>query len=264
MITLIGHGYIGSAIARELDAQGEKYRWDYHTSVSRPSGAVIINAAGYVGEPNVDACEKNKEACIDGNILWPLQLERFAEYRPIVHVTSGCVYTGTMLEGGIGIAYSEEDEPNFDFTNGSFYSGCKAMFERHFRATNRDHYLLRVRLPFGPTPHPKNLLTKLAGYPRLIDQRQSISSVEDVAKVAVWFAQELPPPGIYNCVNPQAITIRRIAEIMGWTKQWMDIAEFRSIIRTPRSECELTTDKLTALYPLRTSVEALEACRGMG
>ena len=34
----------------------------------------IINCAGYIGKPNVDACELAKADCIEGNVLLPLML----------------------------------------------------------------------------------------------------------------------------------------------------------------------------------------------
>lgn len=33
MITLIGHGYIGKHIAKELDNQHVKYGWQHHTDI---------------------------------------------------------------------------------------------------------------------------------------------------------------------------------------------------------------------------------------
>ena len=115
MITLIGHGYIGKQIKKELEHQNIHHEWITHAQ-SVPAGTtVIINAAGYTGSPNVDACEQYKQETIDGNVVFPLQLESANPSTPIVHITSGCVYTGYKPGG-----WTEEDAPNFNFNNGSF------------------------------------------------------------------------------------------------------------------------------------------------
>ena len=54
---------------------------------------------------------------IDGNVIFPLQLEHSNTQVPILHISSGCVYIGHQKD------FTEEDVPNFDFNNGSFYSG---------------------------------------------------------------------------------------------------------------------------------------------
>ena len=124
MITLIGHGYVGKYIQKELEKQVIKHEWIDHETQPSASTKVIINAGGFTGVPNVDACESQKDKTIDGNVLFPLRLSRWAELRniPIVHISSGCVYTG-YKEGG----WIEEDAPNFTFDNASFYSASKAL-----------------------------------------------------------------------------------------------------------------------------------------
>ena len=124
MITLIGHGYVGKHIAAELDNQKLTYSWITHRDTVPNDTTMIINAAGYTGSPNVDACEQHKQETINGNVVFPLQLEAANPFTPIIHITSGCVYTGYKPGG-----WTEEDAPNFDFNNGSFYSGSKALFQ---------------------------------------------------------------------------------------------------------------------------------------
>ena len=117
MITLIGHGYVGEHIAKEMSEQNISHHWIRHTDSIPDDTSVIINAAGYTGSPNVDACEIHKQETIDGNVIWPVKLERNFPSTPIVHISSGCVYTGYQKQ------FTEDDHPNFDFGNGSFYSG---------------------------------------------------------------------------------------------------------------------------------------------
>lgn len=254
MIVLIGHGYVGTHIAEELCRQKLPFVWISHKDKMPVCANVIINAAGYTGVPNVDACETNKQACIDGNVLWPLQLEQCNPHTPIVHITSGCVYNGHK-QGG----WTELDAPNFDFDRGSFYSGSKALAQTLLLPYLHKSWLLRIRLPFGRRPHTKNFLTKLQNYERLVDFENSLSCVEDVARTAVKFALERPWFGIYNVVNPGSITTRQIADLMGLHKQWFTHEEFAAAVRAPRSNCLLNSDKLQRVAPISPIGHTLES-----
>lgn len=254
MITLIGHGYVGTAIAIELGRQKVPFHWRHHeealASTSSPPD-VVINAAGFTGTPNVDECEHRKAETIVGSIVFPLAIERRYYGIPIVHITSGCVYNGYKPGG-----WTEEDEPNFDFTNGSFYSGVKALEQDVLDSTR--NYLLRIRLPFGRDDHPKNYLTKLKKYERLIDVRNSLSCVEDVARAAVFFAVNLPAPGIYNVVNRGDVFTHDVTALLGGIrKPWFTEEEWKRAVIAPRSNCTLSTEKLAKLMPVRDVLDAL-------
>lgn len=251
MVTLIGHGYVGMAIAQELARQGITF---IHGSHDRwyAAGTAIIDAAGVTGVPNVDACEDRKAETILGNVVWPLEVEKWSGGRPVIHIGSGCVYDD-YTDGG----WTEDDPPNF---TGSFYSLTKAVAQEALGPCLSNSYLLRIRMPFGKDEHPKNYLTKIKKYPRLIDVRNSLSCLDDVARVAVWFARNLPTPGIYNVCNPGSVTTREVVDLMGVEKGWFTPEEFRATIKVPRSSCVLNTDKLTALYPMPGVQIALLKC----
>lgn len=252
MITLIGHGYIGEHISEELKTQSIPHRWIHHTDKIPTGTGVIINAAGYTGSPNVDACETYKQETINGNVVFPLQLEMKNRSIPIIHISSGCVYTGYKYGG-----WTEIDEPNFDFNNGSFYSGSKTLEQELLKPYMNKSYLLRIRMPFGDKHHPKNFLTKLHKYEKLIDFTNSLSYVNDVAKVAIHFAATLPTPGIYNVCNPGYKTTKQIADMLGLDKPWFTEEEFTLATSAPRSNCVLNNDKLQNVYPLQHVDSAL-------
>jgi dTDP-4-dehydrorhamnose reductase len=258
VITLFGHGYIGQHIAAELDKQNIKYQWLSHKSFPVAKTGVIINAAGYTGVPNVDTCEIKKQETIDGNVMFPLRLEFANPYSRIIHITSGCVYTG-YKEGG----WTEYDRPNFDFNNGSFYSGSKALFQSlMIPELVEKSYLLRIRLPFGDQHTPKNYLTKLSKYDKLVDFENSVSYVNDVAKTAVFFSKNLPEPGIYNVCNPGTITTKQVADMMGLKKEWYTEEEFNAAVKAPRSNCNMSSEKLNSIFPIQDAVVALEQAIG--
>ena len=250
MITLVGHGYIGQAIAQRLRAENVTFAWVRHGDRWNASGPVI-NAAGYTGSPNVDACEEHKQETMEGNVWWPLQIEQGCRW-PVIHLTSGCIYNGHKPGG-----WTEHDEPNF---TGSLYSLSKTIGQKALTRYLDKSYLLRLRMPFGTQNHPKNLLTKFSNYPKLIDGLNSISRVEDVAKVAVYFARKLPKPGIYNLVNPGPVWTHEIVEMMGLEKDWFSEEEFKKIAKAPRSFCSLNSDKLQAVCPIDDARTALRDC----
>ncbi len=255
MITLIGHGYVGKYIKKELEKQVIKHEWISHDQKPSVSSTVIINAAGFTGVPNVDACESQKDKTIEGNVIFPLELERWCEYYniPVVHISSGCVYTD-YKDGG----WLETDAPNFTFGNASFYSATKALNQETLKPYLRNRsYLLRIRMPFGPDNDDKNLLTKLSKYNKLVNFENSVSNVEEVAECAVWFAENKPMPGIYNAVNPGGIKTHQIAQMMGLTKPYFTDEEFKQAVIAPRSNCVLNTDKMQKVFQFRSATESL-------
>lgn len=253
MITLIGHGYVGEYIAKELTNQNIQHNWIRHTDPIREDTTVIINAAGYTGAPNVDACEIYKQETINGNVIWPVALELAHPDKPIVHISSGCVYTGYEKD------FTEEDEPNFDFGNGSFYSGSKSLGQKMLEPFMHKSYLLRIRMPFGDEDHPKNFLTKMKKYDKLISYENSLSYMPDVAAVAVEMATNRNiPTGIYNLCNPGSSNAREIIEMMGIEKEFFTEEEFKSATVAPRSNCVLSTDKLQSVFPIRSVKQALQ------
>lgn len=236
MILLVGKGFVGTAIAQHMDAQKIAYEVasrdsvDFAQKIARCDA--LINAAGYVGKPNVDACERHKVDCLVGNVMLPVELAKWCETfkKPMVHVSSGCIYFGSKN-------YTEEDAPNFDK---SFYSFTKAAAERALQGF--DVRIMRIRMPFLDAVHPRCVLTKLAKYTKWIDGENSITFLPDAARAAVELVKA--PKGIYNATNPGTITNRQIAAIMGITPEWWDWEEFYIVGHTPRSFCTLDSRKI--------------------
>ena len=250
MIVLYGHGYVADYIAKEMHNQSFKFvRLSHHTLVPKEA-KFIVNAAGFTGNPNVDACEKLRDECVDGNILWPLRLESSTDL-PILHISSGCVYTGYQKE------WTEEDAPNFTFNNASFYSACKALAQNLLSEHLKESYLFRIRMPFGPHIHHKNLLTKYEQYAKLVDYENSITQVEDLAKCVCHFIKTKPSYGIYNVCNPGSTSTKRIVAEMGLEKEWMTHEEFAKAVIAPRSNCVLNTKKLEHVYAMRPADQAI-------
>ena len=255
MITLIGHGYVGKYIADELFKQKKEFYWINHKQGIPWGTDFIINASGHTGYPNVDACEKEKDLTIQGNVLYPLQLEKWATAIgiPVLHISSGCVYTG-YKDGG----WTEEDAPNFTFDNGSFYSASKSLFQELFAQYTYKSYLFRIRMPFGPDNSQKNLLTKLSKYDKLVNKLNSITQLEELARCVLYFAENRPEFGIYNAVNPGGIMTIDIANRLGLNKEILTPEEELLVMRAPRSNCTLSTEKMDKVFQFTTDAYALD------
>ena len=191
MIYLLGgSGYVGSAYQALLQRKGLPFRnvrradFDYTNQAAltdllrREKPAFLINAAGYTGKPNVDACELHKSECLMGNAVLPGTVASACADAgvPWGHVSSGCIYTGARPDG---TGFTETDTPNFTFrtNNCSFYSGTKALGEEALAGTP-SLYVWRLRIPFNQVDNPRNYLTKLLRYSTLLEAANSISQLD--------------------------------------------------------------------------------------
>ena len=275
MYIILGkNGYIAEAIIKELERRSlDCIAWsrsdvDYTNpcklkdNLSALKGDLhIINCAGYIGKPNVDACELAKADCIEGNILFPAMLSQLCseqDYK-LTHISSGCIY------GGYEKHFTEEDPPNFDFQNGSFYSGTKALAEKVVQRNNKNAYIFRLRIPFDEHECDRNFLTKLLKYTKLIDAENSLSHRADFAKYSIDLIEKKVPSGIYNITNKGSVTTKQVVALM---KKFLNISkdfqffdsleDFMSEVTAPRSNCVLDTSKIENYIKIRTAEEALE------
>ncbi|HEX4645631.1 MAG TPA: sugar nucleotide-binding protein, partial [Verrucomicrobiae bacterium] len=203
MILLLGAtGYIGEAFAGELTRRGQPFttlsrkQADYtrfeillkYLQSAKPE--FLINAAGYTGKPNVDACETARAETLQGNTLLPQTIAHAcaATGIPWGHVSSGCIFAGAkvtqngktrvekdLTQPGLRAlieknpaaiqGFAEEDEPNFSFCRPpcSFYSGTKALAEEAIAGVGQS-YVWRLRIPFDEFDNARNYLSKVQRY----------------------------------------------------------------------------------------------------
>jgi dTDP-4-dehydrorhamnose reductase len=226
----------------------------------------LINAAGYTGKPNVDACESDQVECLFGNAVLPGRIRTACEEVgiPWGHVSSGCIYSGSKSNGS---GWTEEDEPNFSFRNGpcSFYSGTKALGEEVLKGA-KDCYIWRLRIPFNEEKSPRNYLQKLLNYSSLLEAENSISHIDDYVNSCLSSFTQNCEPGIYNLTNVGSITTRQMVQ---WMKEegvtdkeftfFKNEEDFMSKAAiTPRSNCVMDTSKAErngiALRPVEEAV----------
>jgi UDP-glucose 4,6-dehydratase len=306
MILLLGaSGYIGQAFGAEL----RRRRWafipltrkaiDYtqfdilFDYVRKMGPTFVINAAGYNGRPNVDACESARAEALSANTLLPQTIARVCLMTniPWGHVSSACIYTGAkIIDNGetrierelnrpdvrrLFEAYAEKfrgftelDEPNSTFVCPpcSFYSGTKALAEEALREFGRC-YIWRPGTPFNEQDGPRNFLSKIQRYAKVYDVVNSVSHLGDFARACLDLWDCRAPFGIYNVTNPGAVTTRQVVAMIQRILKpdrvfqfWKDDEEFyRFGAKVLRSHCLLDVSKLLSTgVRMRPSEEALE------
>jgi UDP-glucose 4,6-dehydratase len=291
MILLFGStGYIGSAFATELDRRGLAYRSASRSDADFSScesllrllescaPSFVINAAGFTGWPNVDACETAKADTILGNVIFPQMLAQACSMSgiPLGHVSSGCIYEGCLVQTSDGWAverdlssdsfcrrvseaphtirgFDEASEPNFSLRRPpcSFYSGTKALAEE-LLANAQSTYVWRLRIPFDEFDGARNYLSKLQRYDRLYQSFNSLSHRKDFVKAALDLWQRGAAFGVYNLTNPGFVSTIEVAEMINEYLQtgkkfqfFKNDKEFYSkSALAPRSNCILNTNKI--------------------
>jgi dTDP-4-dehydrorhamnose reductase len=258
MILLLGAtGYVGKAFAKyfksnDIDFLSYSIRFPLNTTELRKiclrnKVSTIYNCAAYVGKPNVDACELNKDAALMANALLPQQLLKFCNDYAInlVHVSSGCIFTDSACDQALAPTreYTEKDEPNFCFDSSkySWYSGTKALGEQ---LINRDYNvtIVRLRIPFDGENDDRNYISKIIKYPILLNATNSFSQLNEFVAAAHNLQHAA---GIFNLTQPGYLTTKQVVEMLAKHNlvsnklYFKNIEDFEKTVATPRSNCVL-------------------------
>jgi dTDP-4-dehydrorhamnose reductase len=303
LILLLGAtGYIGQAFARELrlrrscfipltrsavDYTCFEQLFDY---VRKMKPEFVINAAGFVGKPNVDACETAREETLWGNTLLPQTVARVClmTNTPWAHISSGSIYSGAKVVDSSGTrvmrnlnqpemrclfelnpqlfhGFSERDEPNFTFRNApcNFYSGTKALAEEAVARLGQN-FIWRLQNPFNEIDKLPNTLAKLQRYSKIYDHISSFSQLDESVRACLDLWERHAPYGIYNVANPGAVTTRQIVTMMQCILKpgrnfefWKDDEEFyRDGAKVPRANAILDVSKLLSVGIRMTPVQS--------
>lgn len=219
---------------------------------------VVVNCAGRCGSPNVDWCEDHKLETAHGNVLGPLVLleecSRHGAY--LVHLSSGCIYSGDNGGGG----FTEADVPNFA---GSFYSRSKTWADQILMEF--PVLTLRLRMPFDGSTSDRNLIMKLRKYKRVLTTRNSLTHLPDFLHAADALIRRRAI-GVFNVVNPGSMSP---FEMMTMYRELVDPdhgfeplpeAKLGEVVKAGRSNCLLSTDRLSRegveLPPVRQAAES--------
>ncbi len=279
-ILLFGsHGYIGSEFTNQLSrihevelmttpsrkSDGSYYNFIELDTLISSFGKLdaIINSAAYIGINSVADCEKRKDTTILANVIFPSMLGEICKDRNIIfgHLSSGCLFNGFPYGGN-----DEDDVIDLSFrTQCSFYTGTKVMAEEALQNVEKK-YVWRIRLPFDCFNNPRNYLTKLMNFDRLIVAENSLSNRIETVSACIKCLFDKVPFGTYHVTNPGGIRTDEIAVLIRkYIDPNKDFQYFEStrtldeITKIPRSNTVLSSQKLAnaGIYmsPIHDSVE---------
>jgi dTDP-4-dehydrorhamnose reductase len=255
------NGWIGGKLIELLTAQGKTFHLAESRTYNRESVVAeiekykpthVLNAAGVTGRPNVDWCEDHKAETIRSNVIGCLNVADICAEKGIHHLlyATGCIfeYDAAHTIGGAG--FLETDAPNF---HKSYYSHTKAMVE-DMLSVFPTTCTLRVRMPISDDLSPRNFVTKIVKYDRVVDVPNSMTVLTELLPVSLIMA-ERRLTGIYNFCNPGAISHN---EVLALYKKYVDpsytwnnftLDEQAQILKAGRSNNTLDHTKLTNALP---------------
>lgn len=246
----------GSWIGNKLKEKYPEYQYIPKTNITKKEDLVralsitgyndiIINCIGYTGVPNVDTCEFHKYETLLANTLIPFWLSEVSKEKKIVHLSTGCIYDGDKN-------FDEKDTPNYI---GSFYSKTKLLAEDAFNLEK--DIIVRLRMPITLDKDPKNLITKLLKYDKLINENNSVTFVNDLVG-AINALIEKDAVGIFNVVNSPAVSHKQIMKELGVDKQYMSLRELKKVTVANRSNCTLSNKKIKKYYKMTDTFNVLK------
>ena len=127
--------------------------------------------------------------------------------------------------------------------------------------------LLYTSIPFDSVDNPRNYLTKLMRYPRLLEATNSISELDEFVAATFDCWSRRVPFGTYNVTNPGKVTTHEVVELIRrsgvCTKEFSFFSSEKEFMekaaKTPRSNCVMDPSKLAGVGIRLTPVhEAIE------
>jgi dTDP-4-dehydrorhamnose reductase len=271
-ILILGNGYIGKALHRELQGTFDvalvgRSDLDYHDEsilseyLMRTDTDLVIGCFGFTGKPNIDEAETKKQECWNLNVQIPLRVNMLCADIGIgfMQISSGCIFDGYQKE------WTEQDMPNFGMFNpSSFYSHCKHAFE--LASQDLPGTIIRIRMPFGEEASDRSLLSKLLKYDRIINMRNSKTCIEDLAVALKQLIAEGSIFGnersTYHMVNSEPLTTKEVVAVMKefglCNPRWKFVDISNLAIAAPRSNCVITTNNTSnPMLKMPTEMESL-------
>lgn len=190
-VLLIGKGHLGSCLKDQWKIPADLH-WTREmtdldaVTLKKIAPDAVVNTAG---KTDLRWCEDNAAECFRCNVIAPISVYRaiktaFGSKVPFIHLSSGCVWDGPYNADG------KPFEPNDPPTPACFYawtkSACDAILLREATAPL---LILRPRQVYSYLASARNTLTKLNGYPKLLDTPNTMTSADTIAKtIAVALA----------------------------------------------------------------------------
>jgi len=270
-ILVFGRGYLGTRMAAALEGSTlvdpgvcadicDRPAVERLLEAHRPDA--VLNAAGRTGRPNIDWCESNRDAAFHSNVLGPQRLAEACSEAGVhlVHIGSGCVFFGESPRPG---GWREDDRANPD----SYYTRTKYAADLLLEQLP-GVAIVRIRLPLDQIPGPRNLISKLAGYPTVAEADNSVTVLEDLAPVVAGIV-ERRLTGVFHATNPGTLRhsalLRLYRELVdgGHEYELVTPADLlaRGVVKVARSNCVLASPRLSEagldMPPIHESLPAI-------
>lgn len=266
-VLIFGAGYLGKKLALAIPgatlcttdiADGTQVREVLR--VAKPTH--VINTAGKTGRPNVDWCEDHKTETSRSNVVGALILAEACAHADVhlTHLGSGCIFYGPSPHPD---GWLETDHAN----PSAFYSRTKYATELVLSELP-NVAVVRLRMPIDGVPGPRNLITKLASYPKVIDVANSVTVIDDLA-AAVRAIIHHKATGVFHAVNDGVMLHR---DLLALYRELVDPEHVNDWILNHelvglglaaklRSNCILQNTRLRSLgVEMRHVATALRAC----
>mgnify|MGYP001589940988 CR=1 FL=1 len=262
-ILIFGNGFIGKRLQESLDADISDKRissfHDIKEEIASHKPKIIINCIGYTGIRNVDDCELDKNKTIFSNTFIPILMaeEALRNKIKLIHISSGCIYHYDYAEDK---PIKEEKAQNFlDL----YYSRTKIYAERSLEPLLPKANILipRIRIPLDNRPHPRNILTKLINYKKIIDAPNSITYIPDFIQ-ALKHLIKIDARGLYNVVNKGGLYYSELLDIYA---KYVPNFKYKILdykqLKLTRTNLILSTNKIERTgFNIRRVKEVLEEC----
>lgn len=261
-ILILGKGFIGNRLQEAFNCEiSDKKIYsfkDAQNEIKKFSPNIVINCIGHIGG-NVDDCELDKDKTLLANTFVPIILGEVALRNNIklVHISSGCIFHYDYEHGK---PIDENKIPDFFEL---FYSRTKIYSDLALKILSNKYPILitRIRVPLDSRPYPRNILTKLISYKKIINIPNSITYIPDFIK-ALKHLIKIKAKGIYNVVNKDPLKYSELLEVY---KKYVPDFKYEVIdykkLNLVRTNLVLSTRKLERSgFKVRKTKEILEEC----
>ena len=262
-ILIVGKGYIGEKLAKELNCPLSDKRInnfeDVHALIKTYQPKIIINCIGHTGQRNVDDCELALDKTLHANSYVPMLLAEGCLRNNIrlVHISSGCIYDFNYSKSA---PLTEDQIPDFYKL---YYSRTKIYAENFLLELSKryDILIIRIRVPLDNRTHPRNVLTKIINYKTIIDVPNSVTYIPDFVK-AMKHLIKVKATGIYNVACEGGLLYQNILDVY---KKYHPEFEYKIIslkkLNLIRTNLILSTKKLAKTgFKVRKIKDILQEC----
>lgn len=272
---IYGRGWVSEFFAKEFQKRGLSYLFG-EARVDNVDGLAHeldnlkpTHVLGCMGrthgpdKPNIDWLETRLPINLRDNLQAPLNLAIQCEQRKIhyTYIGTGCIFEfdADHLEFDHNTGFKESDRPNFFGSGYSCVKGTTDMLLHQYPSVLN----IRIRMPISHLDNPRNFVSKILSYPRLVNIQNSMTVLEDIVPAVVDCLIHRVQ-GTLNATNPGTISHN---EIMNMYKLYVDpsktwenfsVEEQAKILASGRSNNRLDTSRLESLCQVAGIHAALE------